>query len=48
MQCSSVTKRFTADFDDDLYREFSKVVIDEDTTKAEVVRSLVREWLDER
>lgn len=43
-----MTKRYTVDFDDDLYREFSKACIDEDTTKAAVVRCLVREWIDER
>lgn len=43
-----MTKRLTVDFDDELYKEFSKAVIDEDTNKAAVVRTLVQEWINDR
>lgn len=42
------TKRLTVDFDDELYKEFSKAVIDEDTNKAAVVRTLVQGWVNDR
>ncbi|WP_353633808.1 plasmid partition protein ParG [Halobacterium sp. NMX12-1] len=42
-----MTKRLTVDFEDELYKEFSKQCIDAEKTKSEVVRGLVTDWLDE-
>jgi|JXWS01.1.fsa_nt_gb metal-responsive CopG/Arc/MetJ family transcriptional regulator len=42
-----MTKRLTVDFEDDLYKEFSKQCIDAEKTKSEVVRGLVEDWLSE-
>lgn len=42
-----MSKRFTVDIEDDLYKEFSKKCIDEERSKASVVRELLREWVDE-
>ncbi|WP_125919961.1 ribbon-helix-helix protein, CopG family [Haloparvum sedimenti] len=42
-----MTTRLTVDFEDELYKEFSKQCIDAEKTKSEVVRGLVRDWLDE-
>lgn len=42
-----MTKRLTVDFEDDLYKEFSKQCIDAEKTKSEVVRALVEDWLNE-
>lgn len=47
MQCMADKKRLTVDFDEDFYREFSVACAERDTTKAEVVRSQVRRWIDE-
>jgi hypothetical protein len=41
-----MTKRLTVDFKDDLYKEFSKKCIDVDETKSDVVRGLVKDWLN--
>ncbi|GAA0294295.1 hypothetical protein [Halarchaeum salinum] len=43
-----MTTRLSIDIDDELHKEFSKAVIDVDETKADVVRELVREWVDEQ
>ncbi len=42
-----MTKRLTVDFEDELYKEFSKQCIDVEKTKSEVVRGLVQDWLNE-
>jgi metal-responsive CopG/Arc/MetJ family transcriptional regulator len=42
-----LTKRLTVDFEDDVYKEFSKQCIDAEKTKSEVVRGLVEDWLSE-
>ncbi|MDR5656831.1 MULTISPECIES: plasmid partition protein ParG [Halobacteriales] len=42
-----MTKRLTVDFEDELYKEFSKQCIDAEKTKSEVVRGLVQDWLNE-
>ncbi|CCQ34267.1 ParG domain containing protein [Halorhabdus tiamatea SARL4B] len=42
-----MTKRLTVDFEDELYKEFSKQCIDAEKTKSEVVRGLVKDWLNE-
>ncbi|WP_148661793.1 plasmid partition protein ParG [Halodesulfurarchaeum formicicum] len=42
-----MTKRLTVDFEDKLYKEFSKQCIDAEKTKSEVVRGLVQDWLNE-
>ncbi|MBP2252719.1 ribbon-helix-helix protein, CopG family [Halorubrum rubrum] len=42
-----MTTRLTVDFEDELYKEFSKQCIDAEKTKSEVVRGLVKDWLDE-
>ena len=42
-----MTKRLTVDFEDELYKEFSKQCIDAEKTKSEVVRGLVEDWLNE-
>jgi metal-responsive CopG/Arc/MetJ family transcriptional regulator len=42
-----MTKRLTVDFEDELYKEFSKQCIDAEKTKSEVVRGLVKHWLSE-
>jgi metal-responsive CopG/Arc/MetJ family transcriptional regulator len=42
-----MTKRLTVDFEDELYKEFSKQCIDAEKTKSEVVRRLVQDWLNE-
>lgn len=42
-----MTKRLTVDFEDDLYKEFSKKCIDVDKTKSDVVRGFVVDWLNE-
>ncbi|WP_083258760.1 MULTISPECIES: plasmid partition protein ParG [Halobacteriales] len=42
-----MTKRLTVDFEDELYKEFSKQCIDAEKTKSEVVRGLVQDWLTE-
>ncbi|MFB6283095.1 MAG: ribbon-helix-helix protein, CopG family [Halobacteria archaeon] len=39
--------RFTLDLNDDLYKEFSKKCIDEERSKASVVRELLEDWVDE-
>ncbi|MFP9062615.1 hypothetical protein ACLI4R_19165 [Natrialbaceae archaeon A-chndr2] len=39
-----MARRFTVDFEEDFYKDFSKRCIDEDRTKADVVRELLREW----
>ena len=41
------TKRLTVDFEDELYKEFSKKCIDAERTKSDVVRELVQDWLNE-
>ena len=42
-----MTKRLTVDFEDELYKEFSKQCIDAEKNKSEVVRGLVQDWLNE-
>ena len=42
-----MTKRLTVDFEDELYKEFSKRCIDAEKSKSEVVRGLVQDWLNE-
>jgi metal-responsive CopG/Arc/MetJ family transcriptional regulator len=42
-----MTKRLTVDFEDELYKEFSKQCIDAEKTKSDVVRGLVQDWLNE-
>jgi len=42
-----MTKRLTVDFEDELYKEFSKQCIDAEKPKSEVVRGLVQDWLNE-
>ncbi|MDS0477092.1 plasmid partition protein ParG [Natrinema sp. 1APR25-10V2] len=42
-----MTKRLTGDFEDELYKKFSKQCIDAEKTKSEVVRGLVKDWLNE-
>ena len=41
-----MTKRLTVDFEDDLYKEFSKKCIDVERPKSEVVRELVQDWVN--
>ena len=42
-----MTKRLSVDFEDDVYKEFSKQCIEVDETKSDVVRGLVNDWIDE-
>lgn len=42
-----MTTRLTVDFEDDVYKEFSKQCIDAERTKSDVVRELVKDWLNE-
>jgi macrodomain Ter protein organizer (MatP/YcbG family) len=42
-----MTKRLSVDFEDDVYKEFSKKCIEVDETKSDVVRGLVNDWLNE-
>jgi metal-responsive CopG/Arc/MetJ family transcriptional regulator len=42
-----MTTRLTVDFEDELYKEFSKQCIDAEKSKSEVVRGLVKDWLNE-
>jgi len=43
-----MTKRLTVDFEDNLYKEFSKKCIDAERTKSDVVRELVQDWVNEQ
>ena len=43
-----MTKRLSVDLDDDLHREFSKAALDADRPKADIARSLIREWVEEQ
>jgi hypothetical protein len=42
-----MTKRLSVDFEDDVYKEFSKKCIEVDETKSDIVRGLVNDWLNE-
>jgi macrodomain Ter protein organizer (MatP/YcbG family) len=42
-----MTKRLSVDFEDDVYKEFSKNCIEVGETKSDVVRGLVNDWLNE-
>ncbi len=42
-----MTKRLTVDFEDDLYKEFSKQCIDAERPKSDVVRELVQDWVND-
>ena len=41
-----MTKRLTADFEDDLYKEFSKKCIDAERPKSEVACEIIQDWLN--
>ena len=43
-----MTKRLTVDLEGELYKEFSKKCIDAEKTKSEVVRGLVRDWVNDQ
>ena len=43
-----MTKRLTVDFEEGLYKEFSKKCIDAERTKSEVVRELVQDWVNDQ